>query len=134
MHAADRPGPGGLERLAAELPPGLRALGAGRLLTALATEQHLAVDVVSVGLLGHGVALVYRSAGRLTLAHHDQSQRSVVHRGMLGVLADELLLMGAWDTPSRCLTVELADGSIERFTHISPPHVTDWIASLPRHQ
>lgn len=99
---------GGLQRLAAELPAGLRALGAAQLLRSVSADGF--VDVVTVGLVEHEVVAVVRDGGALFLASTTDDRAALRYRPITSVTGDSVGQAGSWGAVEHRLIVGLADG------------------------
>lgn len=100
---------GGLQRLAAELPAGLRALGAARLLRSVGADGYL--DVVTVGLVEHDVVAVVRNGDALLLASASAADATSCYRVILSITGDGAPpAPGSWGRVEHHLLFGLADG------------------------
>lgn len=100
---------GGLQRLAAELPAGLRALGAARLLRSVGADGYL--DVVTVGLVEHDVVAVVRDGDALLLASTADDRGALRYRPISTITGGgSASQAGSWGPVEHRLVFGLADG------------------------
>ena len=100
---------GGLQRLAAELPAGLRALGAAQLLRSVGADGF--VDVVTVGLVEHDVVAVVRDGSALLLASCTGDGDVLRYQAISSVTSgDTTGAAGSWGRAEHHLRLELTDG------------------------
>lgn len=101
---------GGLQRLAAELPAGLRALGAAQLLQSVSADGF--ADVVTVGLVEHEVVAVVRDGSALLLASTSDGPAALRYRSITTVTGDDSAdQVGNWGPVEHRLVFGLADGN-----------------------
>ncbi|MEQ1703397.1 MAG: hypothetical protein ABMA25_25095 [Ilumatobacteraceae bacterium] len=100
---------GGLQRLAAELPAGLRALGAVQLLQSVSADGFS--DVVTVGLVEHEVVAVVRDGTDLLLASTSDAGAALRYRPISTVTSDDRTSpANSWGPAEHHLRVDLVDG------------------------
>lgn len=101
---------GGLQRLAAELPAGLRALGAAQLLRSVSADGF--VEVLTVGLVEHEVVAVVRDGTDLLLASTTDDRAALRYRPITTITGDDSAEQaGGWGPAQHQLVFGLADGA-----------------------
>ena len=118
------------DRFAAQLPPGLRSIGAAPLLHAVAGLA--AHEVVALGLVGQQAAVVTTMGGRWHLVQPSPGSALSVRQVLAArVTPLDAPTAGRWDDPMSALTLDLADGEVVGLLAVSEPTDPPWHDRLP---
>lgn len=109
MPTPDHPPLGGVERIAAGLPAGLRAMGAAGLLRAVDAAGHH--DVLAVGLVDHDVVVLARRDDAIVLIRSLPPDDRLERRAVAAISEPRADGPGAWGAAEHSLTIELRDGT-----------------------